>query len=321
MIYETLSKIDNILGRIRTHPEYSSVVTLQYLDYLKCEADKHSCSMEKEESLNENIRDYKGCKKECYSRINDARNFLRENGISISSLSQLGKIIENSKNDLKGFRKRDVQFGGFGAPDQKKIPYLIKDLVDFLNKDINFHPVTRASESHLRLIQIHPYEDGNGRAARVLQSFCLNQRGYPTAIILNSEKEHYLGILKEVLGDRYTHKSSIYNQSNSEKLFHTFIASKVLESVENLEEKLIEKRIYEITFPKMEKEIGITFKKSLHSLGKRKNNHLDISQIKKNKGNKTFRIMGNISLDEIENFLKKRTNGYFKNYTIKKIIY
>lgn len=45
------------------------------------------------------------------------------------------------------------------------------------------HPVLFAAWLHIRLATIHPFIDGNGRAARLLMNLALMQAGYPITII------------------------------------------------------------------------------------------------------------------------------------------
>ena len=50
---------------------------------------------------------------------------------------------------------------------------------------------------HHRFVQIHPFEDGNGRTARLLMSHVLAKRGEPTPVITALEKPRYFDALQE----------------------------------------------------------------------------------------------------------------------------
>lgn len=56
-------------------------------------------------------------------------------------------------------------------------------------------PVELAALLHYRYIRIHPFEDGNGRIARLLINYVLLRHGYPMIVIRTDDKQNYLRIL------------------------------------------------------------------------------------------------------------------------------
>jgi len=52
---------------------------------------------------------------------------------------------------------------------------------------------TTAFDAHLKLISIHPFNDGNGRAARLLTNLLLARAGYPPIAIRPEQRPAYLG--------------------------------------------------------------------------------------------------------------------------------
>lgn len=46
----------------------------------------------------------------------------------------------------------------------------------------NLHPVRFSAQAHFKLVDIHPFVDGNGRTARLLMNLILMKYGYPIAI-------------------------------------------------------------------------------------------------------------------------------------------
>jgi Fic family protein len=61
--------------------------------------------------------------------------------------------------------------------------------------DVN--PILLAAEFHYRFIRIHPFDDGNGRTARILMNFILMRFDYPPAVIRTEDKENYFSVLRQ----------------------------------------------------------------------------------------------------------------------------
>ncbi|GFO53074.1 cell division protein Fic [Geomonas sp. Red276] len=59
------------------------------------------------------------------------------------------------------------------------------------------HPIEFAELLHTRLVTIHPFVDGNGRAARLLMNLALLQEGYPITIIPPVLRSEYLAAVRE----------------------------------------------------------------------------------------------------------------------------
>jgi Fic family protein len=53
------------------------------------------------------------------------------------------------------------------------------------------HPVERAARMHADFVNIHPFVDGNGRAARLIMNLELMRSGFPVAIIPVEERSAY----------------------------------------------------------------------------------------------------------------------------------
>ena len=62
-------------------------------------------------------------------------------------------------------------------PEAKDIPELIEELVNYVNTTDD-HPLIIAAVVHYQLVTIHPFEDGNGRTARLLSGYILDIYGY-----------------------------------------------------------------------------------------------------------------------------------------------
>jgi len=66
-------------------------------------------------------------------------------------------------------------------PDFKEVPLLMDELIDFFNDkggDLFIHPIIKGCIIHFMIGYIHPFVDGNGRAARALFYWYLLKNGY-----------------------------------------------------------------------------------------------------------------------------------------------
>lgn len=64
------------------------------------------------------------------------------------------------------------------------------------------HPAIVSALAHYNLVRIHPFDDGNGRGARLLMNIILIQKGFPPAVVKNENRRKYLeAITKADRGD------------------------------------------------------------------------------------------------------------------------
>lgn len=62
-------------------------------------------------------------------------------------------------------------------PEYSEIPGLLDELVEYVNTTDD-HPLIIAAIVHYQLVTIHPFEDGNGRTARLMSGYILDMFGY-----------------------------------------------------------------------------------------------------------------------------------------------
>lgn len=84
----------------------------------------------------------------------------------------------------------------YATPEET--PALMSDLVDWYNdaeKSGKFTPIELAAIFHYRYIRIHPFEDGNGRIARLMVNYILTRHDYPMIVVRSRKKKEYLEAL------------------------------------------------------------------------------------------------------------------------------
>ena len=78
-----------------------------------------------------------------------------------------------------------------------KVPDEMQGLLTWLKSNTKkLHVVERAALFHYRFVSIHPFDDGNGRMARLLMNLLLMQAGYPPCVVRNSKRREYLQSLE-----------------------------------------------------------------------------------------------------------------------------
>lgn len=66
----------------------------------------------------------------------------------------------------------------YTPPPVYEISQMMQELIDWLNKEEETHPVLISGIAQFQLVHIHPFLDGNGRTARLLSTLCLYRKGY-----------------------------------------------------------------------------------------------------------------------------------------------
>ncbi len=85
----------------------------------------------------------------------------------------------------------------FASPEET--PAKMYDLLNWYKEkteDKEVNPLLVAAEFHYKFIRVHPFDDGNGRVARILMNFILMQFSFPPVIIKTEDKTNYFAALQ-----------------------------------------------------------------------------------------------------------------------------
>ncbi|MEP6752555.1 MAG: Fic family protein [Candidatus Dormiibacterota bacterium] len=98
----------------------------------------------------------------------------------------------------------------YRPPRSSDVPALLGEVAAWLDKgDLSRHPVVRAAMAHLNLVSIHPFRDGNGRLARIVQSLVLAKEGLLRPELVSIEPylgrhtREYYTVLEEAQGGAF----------------------------------------------------------------------------------------------------------------------
>lgn len=88
-------------------------------------------------------------------------------------------------------------------PAAEDVPELMRSFVEDLHRKASrLHPVEFAAFAHRRLVDIHPFQDGNGRTARLLMNLILISQGYCVVSIPPILRHDYMVALQQAQRER-----------------------------------------------------------------------------------------------------------------------
>lgn len=136
--------------------------------------------------------------------ISDTNNKITEENLHKLYMMSVGSFLtaEDRLNDGSLYRHDAVFVVGSSVEhtgaDHKKVPEMMKALIEFINADDSINDLIKAAIIHFCFSFIHPYFDGNGRTARLVHLWFLIQKGYQYALFIpfsqlieKSRKEYY----------------------------------------------------------------------------------------------------------------------------------
>ena len=122
-------------------------------------------------------------------------------GYSEGSQIEVGRYRTNDEHIVSGMFGREKVH--YIAPVPERVEGEMAMFLDWFNKDENISSVIRSAVAHLWFVSIHPFEDGNGRLARILSDMLLARadksefRFYNISSQINKDKNHYYAILEK----------------------------------------------------------------------------------------------------------------------------
>lgn len=124
----------------------------------------------------------------------DAVNGQKAYSAMLDLAQKRAKIVLETVLDLHRTIVGDVSYGG----QLPEVPRLVDEMLARYDEGISNgeHPVRVASTLHFDLLTIHPFKDGNGRTARLLDNLHLIREGFVPILIGPEEKQRYFDVLQ-----------------------------------------------------------------------------------------------------------------------------
>lgn len=322
-IKNLVTEIDKIRSRLNTNTNYDAQLKSASYAQRRDEAHLHSVQLEFPH-LNDPLTADK-LARPYLIKLNNAWNYLNERGLTLDSILTLGHLIEPEQNpDYLPGRNLGVKCGVLPAAWPGKIIERIKELATDLETYDGFD-ILRAIHAHVEIAGIHPFGDGNGRAARLLQNFCLQQRSIAAPIIEHSEKPEYIALIQNCLKERHDNNDRttiLYDPTIAETAFVSFISNRIIRSMKEIEEKLKQNRRYNVTIEADQTYDNTRLTKNVNCLSRILENstneciHVKKRRRKKPSENYTLEITGNLEPIILKKTLDSFREKYGINYTI-----
>lgn len=120
------------------------------------------------------------------------KDAISPNGIPTQKKIEIGQY----KTSPNSVQLKNGEIYEYASPEET--PALIGNLLSwYQEKRKELHPVHLAAEFHYKFVCIHPFDDGNGRVARLIMNYILLKHDYPMVIIKSEDKENYLTALQK----------------------------------------------------------------------------------------------------------------------------
>ncbi|MDX2189619.1 MAG: Fic family protein [Bacteroidota bacterium] len=214
----------------------------------------------------------------------------------------------------------------FASPEET--PAKMHDLLEwYLNEKSKkvLHPLILAAEFHYKFIRIHPFDDGNGRTARILMNFILMQYGFPPVIIKTGEKENYFAALRQAdagVLEPFVNFIGL-NLKNSLELMLKAVKGESIEDEDDVDKeiRLLEQKSQKI-FQRIGPEKTLEFQlEILKSIIHTQNQVLNLfSKYKKFFKKFWWHSQGQLESNETFDFNDKKTDQLMKSESLTKII-
>lgn len=122
-------------------------------------------------------------------------------GFSEGSQIEVGQYRTNEEHIVSGIFGRERIH--YIAPSPERVDEEMAHFLNWFNSQENINSVIRSAIAHFWFVSIHPFEDGNGRLARILSDMLLARadksefRFYNISSQINKDKNHYYDILEK----------------------------------------------------------------------------------------------------------------------------
>lgn len=161
-------------------------------------------------------------------------------------------------NNVAAFDENGMQIGiVFRTATPFETPLLMTELTTWVKRELEaarLHPLLIIALAIVVFLEIHPFQDGNGRLSRVLTILLLLQTGYAYVpyssleSVVEQNKEAYYLALRQTQG-------TIRTESPNWQPWLVFFLNSLFEQVQRLEKKVVREKIVLAAMPELSLKI------------------------------------------------------------------
>jgi len=121
--------------------------------------------------------------------------------VTEEKLCELHEVLMSNIVNVPGkyyYGRKRIIGSAHKPPDSREVvESAVKALINFTNKYAGINPLLIAPMVHLLFVSIHPFQDGNGRMARLLHSWILLKKDLPLFTYDPEKRNQYFNLLEE----------------------------------------------------------------------------------------------------------------------------
>ncbi len=107
-------------------------------------------------------------------------------------------LLGEYKKMPNSVKTRTGEMHYYASPEDT--PIKMAELMNWYNEakeNSAIHPLVLAAVFHHEFVAIHPFDDGNGRMARILMNLILLQKNFPVVVVKKDDRNNYYSVLSQ----------------------------------------------------------------------------------------------------------------------------
>jgi len=135
--------------------------------------------------------------------IREMHKILLKEPYEVDAVTPDGRIVKKKvrlgeyKTEPNCVRMKSGEIHNYVQPED--VPAKMAELIQWHRQQDakhDLHPLLHAGLVHYKFVEIHPFDDGNGRMARILMNLILMRAGFPPVVIKLQGREPYIAALR-----------------------------------------------------------------------------------------------------------------------------